>query len=409
MTDRLPQFADWPVACLRNPQARRDLVYDAQSTQWLSLAGTAAAWGELRQWPTYQPTPLRSLHDLAANLSIQQLWYKDEASRFGLGSFKALGGAYAVFRQLVQPVEAATGKADITAADLCSGQYRDLTQTVTVTTATDGNHGRSVAWGAQQFGCRCVIYLHAGVSAGREAAIAAYGAEMVRVAGNYDDSVHQAAADAETHGWILVSDTAHPGDTEIPSVVMQGYTVMVAEVFDQLPPEQLPTHVFVQAGVGGLAAAVCAYLWERLGRDRPTCIVVEPDRAACVYATAQQGELVTLAGDGETLMACLSSGHTSTIAWDILRHSADWFITIPDEAAVLTMQQLAHQRSPIVGGESGVAGLAGLLAVCQRSDLRQQLGVTSESRVLTFGTEGATDPDIYQQLISDSAPASLMR
>lgn len=226
---------------------------------------------------------------------------------------------------------------------------------------------------------------------------------MVRVAGNYDDSVRQAAEDAQAHGWILVSDTAHPGNTTIPSVVMQGYTVMVAEVFDQLPPDQLPTHVFVQAGVGGLAAAVCAYLWERWGRDRPTTIVVEPDRAACVYATAQQGKLVTLEGDQDTLMACLSSGHTSTIAWDILRHSSDWFITIPDEAAVLTMQHLAHPRSPIVGGESGVASLAGLLTVGQRSDLRQQLGLTTTSRVLTFGTEGATDPEIYQKLINRSA------
>jgi diaminopropionate ammonia-lyase len=403
-------FANLPVACLRNPQARRDLAYGAQPQPWLSLQGTAAAWAELRQWPDYQPTPLRSLRAIAHALDLDHLWYKDEADRFGLGSFKALGGAYAVFRQLVDYVQTATGQTDITAADLCSGRYRDLTQAVTVTTATDGNHGRSVAWGAQQFGCRCVIYLHAGVSAGREAAISAYGAEMVRVAGNYDDSVRQAAEDAATHGWILVSDTAHPGNTAIPSVVMQGYTVMVAEVFDQLPPDPLPTHVFVQAGVGGLAAAVCAYLWERFGRDRPTIIVVEPDRAACVYATAQQGELVTLEGDQDTLMACLSSGHTSTIAWDILRHSADFFITIPDEAAVLAMQHLAHQRSPIVAGESGVAGLAGVLAVCQQPAIRQQLGLTTTSRVLTFGTEGATDPEIYQQLInrSVSAPAILM-
>ncbi|RZM83011.1 diaminopropionate ammonia-lyase [Leptolyngbya iicbica LK] len=396
-------FANLPVACLRNPQARRDLAYDDQPQQWLSLSGTAAAWAELHQWSNYQPTPLRSLPEIATDLDLDQIWYKDESDRFGLGSFKALGGAYAVFRQLVDYVQTATGQTDLTAADLLSGRYRELTQAVTVTTATDGNHGRSVAWGAQQFGCRCVIYLHAGVSAGREAAIAAYGAEMVRVAGNYDDSVRQAAEDAQAHGWILVSDTAHPGNTTIPSVVMQGYTVMVAEVFDQLPPDQLPTHVFVQAGVGGLAAAVCAYLWERWGRDRPTTIVVEPDRAACVYATAQQGKLVTLEGDQDTLMACLSSGHTSTIAWDILRHSSDWFITIPDEAAVLTMQHLAHPRSPIVGGESGVASLAGLLTVGQRSDLRQQLGLTTTSRVLTFGTEGATDPEIYQKLINRSA------
>ncbi|MGP1383397.1 MAG: diaminopropionate ammonia-lyase [Thainema sp.] len=393
-------FANFNIGCLANPQAQQELAYGSEQRQWLCLQGTQAAWAELQNWPSYNPTPLRSLSAIASNLYLQQLYYKDEATRFELGSFKALGGAYAVFRQLVQYLKTTTGTPQISAADVLAGQYRSLTQAVTVTAATDGNHGRSVAWGTQQFGCRCVIYLHAGVSAGREAAIAAYGADIIRVAGNYDDSVEQAAHDAATNGWILVSDTSHPGYTQIPSDVMQGYTVMVAEVLDQLQPDQYPTHVFVQAGVGGLAAAVFAYLWERFGSDRPTCIVVEPERAACVYATAQQRKLVTLDGDLDTVMACLSSGHTSLVAWEILRHSADFFITIPDTAAVLTMQQLANYDPPIVAGESGAAGLAGLLAVCQQPPLRQQLGLNETSRVLTFGTEGATDPEIYQRLIN---------
>jgi diaminopropionate ammonia-lyase len=395
----LPLLANLPVQWLPNRQARRDLPYGAEQQQWLSLQKTEVAWAELKTWPDYEPTPLDSLEDIATALSIKTLWYKDEASRFGLGSFKALGGAYAVLRQLVQQIQNATGVSQVTAQDLLSGQYRSITESITVTTATDGNHGRSVAWGAQQFGCRCVIYLHAEVSAGREAAIAAYGADVVRVSGTYDDSVYQAAHDAQNNHWILVSDTSHPGDTQIPCEVMQGYTVMVAEVFDQLPTGEIPTHVFVQAGVGGLAAAVCAYLWERFGGDRPTCIIVEPDHAASVYATAHAGECVTIEGPIDTLMACLSSGHTSLVAWEILRYSADFFLAIPDIAAVLAMKTLAANAPPIVAGESGGAGLAGLLAIAQHPDLRQQLGLTCDSRVLTFGTEGATDPDIYQQLI----------
>jgi diaminopropionate ammonia-lyase len=207
----LDRFTNLGVRCLANVQAQRGLTYGMDQQQWLSLQGTQSAWAELSTWPAYEPTPLYSLDEIASKLSLQQLWYKDEAPRFGLGSFKALGGAYAVFCQLAQQVQSVTGTALIGAADLLSGQYRSLTEAVTVTTATDGNHGRSVAWGAQQFGCRCVIYLHAGVSVGREAAIAAYGAEIVRVAGNYDDSVHQAAQDAAANGWVLVSDTSHPG------------------------------------------------------------------------------------------------------------------------------------------------------------------------------------------------------
>jgi diaminopropionate ammonia-lyase len=185
----------------------------------------------------------------------------------------------------------------------------------------------------------------------------------------------------------------------VPCDVMQGYTVMVAEALVQLSPDQYPTHVFVQAGVGGLAAAVFAYLWERFGPHRPTCIVVEPEQAACVYATAQQGDQVTLTGDLDTVMAGLSSGHTSWVAWEILRHCTDFFLTIPDSAAVLTMQQLANHQPSIVAGESGIAGLAGLIAVCQLPALRAQLNLTETSRVLTFGTEGATDLEIYQRLI----------
>lgn len=395
----LNKFTNLSLQCFANRQATCDLAYGREQQQWLSLQGTQTAWAELKTWPAYGPTPLYSLETIASELSIQHLWYKDEAPRFGLGSFKALGGAYAVFRQLAHHVQTVTGVSRISAQDLLSGTYRTLTQSVTVTTATDGNHGRSVAWGAQQFGCRCVIYIHAEVSAGREAAIATYGAEIIRVSGNYDNSVHQATHDAQQNNWILVSDTSHPGYTQIPCDVMQGYTVMGAEALAQLPEGLIPTHVFVQAGVGGLAAAVCAYLWEYFGRSRPTCIVVEPERAACVYATAQAGDCVTLDDPVDTLMACLSSGHTSLVAWEILRHSADFFLTIPDSAAVLTMKALTTNKPPIVAGESGGAGLAGLLAIAQHPELRQQIGLTAESRVLTFGTEGATDPEIYQQLI----------
>ncbi|HET9576750.1 MAG TPA: diaminopropionate ammonia-lyase [Usitatibacter sp.] len=365
---------------LRNPRALgREAPYPDRLRAIQSREALAVAAREIRSWPGYHPTPLVALHGMAAAAGVARIWYKDEATRFGLGSFKALGGAYAVRRALDREGRSA----------------RD----VTVTCATDGNHGRAVAWAAQRFGCRAVIYMHERVSHGRIQAVERYGARVVRTPGNYDESVRRAAAEAKRKGWIVVSDTSYDGYVDVPRDVMQGYALMADEALAQLPASEWPTHVFVQGGVGGLAASVCAFFWETAGPRRPRFIVVEPDKADCLYRSAESGKPVSVPGELDTVMAGLACGEPSLIAWRILEPGADAFITIPDEAAISCMRTLADGADgdfPIVAGESGVAGLAGLLAAAASGDL--DLGV--ESRVLVFGTEGATDPELYRRLLA---------
>ncbi|WP_374465970.1 diaminopropionate ammonia-lyase [Ferrovibrio sp.] len=356
-----------------------------------SLAAQRQAAAEIKTWPGFAVTPLRGLPALAAAHGLAGIQYKDEGGRFGLGSFKALGGAYAVFRLLQKQIAMKTGQTpeQVTSSDVLSGRYADLVCGITVTCATDGNHGRSVAWGASLFGCGCVIYIHTLVSEGRRAAIAAYGAEVVRASGNYDDSVRRAQADAERLGRFVVSDTSYPGYRDVPRDVMQGYSIMVAEALAQMP--QPPTHVFVQGGVGGLAASVLAYLWESFGEDRPTFVVVEPDRADCLRRSAEAGYRVAVEGDLDTMMAGLACGEVSEIAWPILQSGADAFMAIDDDLAVATMRQLALPRPgdpPIVAGESAVAGLAGALAALADPAMAQRLGLGRQSRLLVCGAMG---------------------
>jgi diaminopropionate ammonia-lyase len=370
-----------------NPLALTRGGYPDRFKRYLSLRAAAEAGREITSWPGYAPTPLIDLVDLAVGSRVGRLAYKDEGGRFGLGSFKALGGAYAVTRIVRERPGGASG--------------------LTVCCATDGNHGRSVAWRAGQLGCRCVIYLHKDVSEGRERAIASFGAEIRRVDGNYDDSVRAAEADAQANGWTVVSDTSYPGYAKIPCDVMQGYSVMVEEI---LEAGFIPTHVFLQGGVGGLAAAVCAHLWETLGADAPRFIVVEPEAADCLYQSARAGRPVAVAGELNSLMAGLACGEVSEIAWEILSMGASHFVTISDAMAVDAMRLLAsggRAFPPIVAGESATAGLAAFLAIAEDEDLRREIGLTPESRVLCFGTEGDTDPFLYETLVGQ--PASEVR
>lgn len=333
--------------------------------------------------------------------------YKHEADRFGLGSFKALGGAYAVLRLLKKEILRRSGH-QASSRELLEGRFKDVVADITVTCATDGNHGRSVAWGAQLFGCKCVIYIHATVSEGRRAAIARYGAEVVRSPGNYDNAVRAADLAARENGWFIVSDTSYPGYTDVPRDVMQGYSVMVEEALRQWPEATPPTHVFIQGGVGGLAAAVCAHLWERLGDGRGRFVVVEPDKAACLYASALAGTPTAVHGDLDTLMAGLACGEVSLIAWEVLEAGTSDFLTIPDAAAVACMRLLAdapYGDTPIAAGESAVAGLAGMLMAAVRPETAATLGLGADSRVLLFGSEGATDPMLYEQLVGRHAEA----
>lgn len=391
--------ADAAFRRVSNRRVERGGAYPSHLDAILSAAEFAAARAEISTWPGYAPTPLRALAGLAKSLGLGAVSYKDEGRRFDLGSFKALGGAYAVLRLLQRQVAAATG-ATPSSAELLAGRHREIAEGVTVTCATDGNHGRSVAWGAGIFHCRAVIFIGAGVSEGRRAAIARYGAEVLRVPGSYDDAVRHAAAEAARNGWTVISDTSYAGYTEIPSDVMHGYGVMADEAFEQMP--ERPTHIFIQAGVGGLAAAVAARSWQRWGVDRPRLVVVEPMQADALYRSIAAGKLVTVTGDLDTVMAGLSCGEVSLIAWDVLRLAVDDVIAIPDAAAIDAVRLLADGRAgdpPLVAGETGVAGLAGLIAVFSDGAIARALGLDRASRVLLFGTEGATDPEIWTRIV----------
>ena len=356
-----------PFSLFANPRA------GVPDSVVLPASGFRQARETITSWPGYAPTPLRDLPAIAQRAGVTAVRLKDEAERFGLGSFKALGGAYAVARLL-------RGRAP---------------RAVTVTCATDGNHGRAVAWGAQRFGCRCVIFIHQAVSPGRAEAIARYGAEVQRVAGTYDDAVREAARVAAAEGWFVVSDTSWPGYTAVPVDVMQGYRLMADEAVGQWHGAP-PTHVFVQGGVGGAAAAVSVQMRARYAAP-PGLVVVEPDRAACLLASARLGALTTVPGALDTIMAGLACGEPSPLAWTELERGAAAFMAVPDEAAIACMKLLAGMG--IVAGESGVAGLAGFLLAAADPAARETLGLRAASRVLLFGTEGATDPALYRRLV----------
>jgi len=392
-----------PVDLFLNPACARDADYGDARREILGQPALEVAKAEIRSWPGYAVTPLHSLQSVARQMNVAGVHYKDEGGRFGLGSFKALGGAYAVARLLCQVLGHRLGR-QVATAELMTSPCRELAGEITVTCATDGNHGRSVAWGAQLFGCQCVIYIHATVSEGRRQAIEHYGATVVRTAGNYDDSVRQADADAKALGRYVISDTSYEGYMDVPRDVMQGYQLMVEEAAQQLGAA--PTHVFVQGGVGGLAAAVCGYFWERLGAARPRVIVVEPDRADCLMQSARKGKITAVHGVLDTLMAGLACGEVSWLAWEILAQGADAFAVIGDDAAVATMRLLASPGAgdpAIAAGESAVAGLAAAIGVAQRMEQRVALGLDEKSVLLFVGSERDTDPALYTQLVGRSS------
>lgn len=387
---------------LRNTLPEHGQPLDAADAEVLGVAGAEAAERVTVARPNYQPTPLVSLPALAAELAIASLHVKDEGPRFGLGSFKALGGGYAVIRLVMEAAERQFGRA-VALDELQTGDVRRVASKMTFACATDGNHGRSVAQGAESVGARSVIFIHSGVSAEREAAIARFGAEMRRVNGTYDESVAEAARVAEREGWITVSDTAWPGYERIPGLVMQGYTVLLREALGALP--ETPTHVFIQAGVGGIAAALAGHLAVIYGDKRPTFVVVEPARAACIFGSAKAGRLTKVDVGEPTVMAMLDCYEASLIAWRVLSRTADAFMTLEEDEAVAIMNRLARPRGvdpAIVAGESGGVGLGGLLQAAGNTEARRSLGLDATSRVLVVNTEGATDPGKYRELVGMS-------
>ena len=356
----------------------------------------AAARAAIAGFEGYRPTPLHRLTGLARVLGVGDLWLKDESGRFGLGSFKALGGAYAAVHLLRERLDD-----DVSIADVAAGRAASRVHHTTACCATDGNHGLAVAWGARRAGARCTVFLPGPVSAGRERAIRAQGADIVRIAGSYDEAVEACAKEAARNGWLLVSDTSHAGGDEAPSRVMHGYAMLVDEIGTVLAGPA-PTHVFVQAGVGGLAAAVIGAFRQDLGGDSPKGVVVEPANADCLYQSALAGRPAPASGDLDTVMACLAAAEVSPLAWQVLERGAFAFMALDDSGAVDAMRRAAAPADgdpALVLGESGAAALGGLIAVSGDAGARDALGLSEASRVLVIGSEGATDPDIYRRLV----------
>lgn len=356
----------------------------------------------LRHREGHKETPLLSLTSLAREIGVGSIHLKDEGHRLGLGSFKALGGSYAVIRLVLEEARRRLGR-DVDVAELNISEVKAIAREMTVACATDGNHGRSVAQGAQLVGAKCAIFVHSGVSDERITAIARYGAQMIRVDGNYDDSVDEASRVAAEKGWITVSDTSWPGYERIPALVMQGYTAVVSEALRQLP--RPPTHVFVQAGVGGIAAAVAGHFSVLFGKNRPFFTVVEPARAACLFESARAGRAVKVNHGQSTVMAMLECYQPSLIAWRILSRTADAFMIVEDEDAISVMRRLANPRDAdpaVVSGESGGVGLAGLLKVASDQGVWDNVALGRDARVLLINTEGATDAHLYEELVGMS-------
>lgn len=350
------------------------------------------------RWPNYQATPLRQLPEIAETLGLANIYFKDESTRFGLKSFKALGGAYAVYR-LALKLLASKLNHPIDETLLFSRYYRKFLEEFTVTTATDGNHGRSVAWGAHLIGIRCKIYLHENVSAERASIIEALGAEVIRVKGNYDDSVRLASQDADNHGWTVVSDTTYTDYRTIPLWVMAGYGVMCQEILIELEQKKLPlpTHLIIQCGVGALPAAMASYFWLHLSNKRPRIISVEPHSADCLLQSLNDGKQIPVHIDRESMMAGLSCGHLSDVAWEVLSQSVSSGMSI-DDALIPQSMRLLHENG-IESGESGAAGFAALIASSLDADCREAFCLNENSHVLLVGTEGATDPVLYQKIL----------
>ena len=361
-----------------------------------------------RSFPEYAPTPLVKLDRLADRLNLKGFYVKDESFRFGLNAFKVLGGSWAVGRCIAQrlgePIE------NLPCGRLTSQEIREKLGALTFVTATDGNHGRGVAWTAARLGQRSVVYMPRGTAQERLDNIRALGSDASITDLCYDDAVRLARKMEQEKGWILVQDTAWEGYEEIPGWIMEGYTTMAKETAEQLNGVK-PTHIFLQAGVGSLAGALTAYFAALWGEDRPVITIVEPHSADCIFRTAEanDGQLRFVTGEMDTIMAGLACGEPCTTAWEILRDHADNFISMPDRCAARAMRVLGNPLpgdARIISGESGASGVGAVLELLMEPGMeeeRKMLGLDEHSVVLCFSTEGDTDRENYRKIVWDGA------
>lgn len=356
-------------------------------------------------FPMYSVTPLVSLKNTAGRMGVKDIFIKDESKRFGLNAFKVLGGSWAIGKYIGKQLQ--IGEDRLSYETVMSGEVQKRLGDITFVTATDGNHGRGVAWTAAQFGFRSVVYMPKGSVQERLENIKKAGADASITDMNYDDCVRLSKKMADEKGWIVVQDTSWDGYEEIPEWIMQGYGTMVLEAAEQM--EGAPTHVFLQAGVGSMAAAAAVLIREIFKENPPRIVIVEPNKADCFYESALAGERRFTEGEMNTIMAGLACGEPCVLAWEILKHAADAFISFPDYAAAEGMRILANPESgdhPIVSGESGASAfgcVSEILLNPAYAQIKEELKLDKESRLLFISTEGATDTNNYRAIVEDGA------
>ena len=332
----------------------------------------------IQNWETYKPTPLIELDKLSSYLNINKIYYKDEGFTFDLKSFKALGGAFAV-NKIVKETKAKT-----------------------VSTATAGNHGRSVAWGAQRLGIKCKIFISEFVSEDRAEAMRNLGADVIRVKGNYDASLKECINQSKKNQWEIVQDVSWEGYKTVPRYIMAGYTIMIKEIFDKIKNEKI-SHVFLQAGVGGMAAAAIAG-FAKYSNNLPCFITVEPKDAECVLQSIKNKKPTSINIQKESIMGGMSCGDVSSLAWEILKHSTNYSISISDEAVATTvalLKQKEFSNDEIIAGECGVPGVISLISAIKDKNICEKLKLNSQSNVLLIGCEGLTDFKMYNKLLKE--------
>ncbi|MDR2924074.1 MAG: diaminopropionate ammonia-lyase [Treponema sp.] len=394
-----------PVKWALNEMPKTDC---SKSLSLMTLPETEKACGFHRSFPRYERTPLVSLSNLAKLFGIKGIYIKDESFRFGLNAFKALGGSYAIARYIAKRLGRDIAGIDYNA--LVSDETRRSLGDITFYTATDGNHGRGVAWAANRLRQKSVVFMPKGSSRIRLQAILDEGADAGITDLNYDDAVRLANSRArEDANGVMVQDTAWDGYEEIPGWIMQGYGSMAVEAMGQLREAGIeqPTHIFVQAGVGSLAGAVIGYFANLFPDNPPVMTVVEASAANCLYISSLAGKLIRVRGNLSTIMAGLACGEGNTISWEILKNHARFFVSAPDWVASRGMRVLAvpvKGDEKVISGESGAVTM-GLLFTLMRNDeyrdLREALGMNSESVVLLFSTEGNTDPEKFRDVVWD--------
>ena len=331
----------------------------------------------ISDWENYVPTPLLLLDKLSTELKLKRIFYKDESKRFHLKSFKALGGSYAVEK-------------------ITKGNKE-----IVISTATAGNHGRSVAWGSKKLGLKCKIFISEYVSEARAEAMRGFGADVIRVKGNYEDSLNECIKQSNQNNWQIVQDVAWKNYMLVPKLTMAGYSVMMKEISEQINNQKV-SHIILQAGVGGMAAAMVAGLARYLNHV-PQIIIVEPDSAACILASINTGKVEKISIEKESIMGGMSCGEVSLVPWQILKKSVNYCVTVSDDYISKTIKYLANcelSNEKIIGGECSTPGIISLIGLCNNDKIRKKINLNEDSNVLLFGCEGDADEKLYQKLLN---------